>query len=56
MKLKFECQGKREYNTRDEVMREIHRMINESSGGIGGSLRPYRCKCCRKWHLTNTSK
>ena len=52
----FLCQGKREYETREEVMREIHRIIEESLGGVGASLRPYRCRFCGNWHITDTSK
>jgi hypothetical protein len=53
MKEKFECKGKRQYDTKIEVMKEIHRMMEESYGGFG-FLRPYRCKYCKKWHLTSS--
>jgi hypothetical protein len=53
---KFECQGKRQYASKDEALREIHRMMEESFGGEGGYLRHYKCKHCKYWHLTDTSK
>ena len=50
------CQGKKPFEARDEVLREIHKMMTESFGGVGAYLRPYRCRFCGLWHLTDTSK
>ena len=49
---KFECKGKRLFDTKWEVMTEILRMMDESYGGFG-FLRPYRCKYCKGWHMTS---
>lgn len=51
---KFECKGKRQYDSKKEIMKDILRMMNESYGGFG-FLRPYRCKYCKKWHLTSSN-
>lgn len=53
--LKFECKGKRQFETKDEVMAEILRMMDESAGGFG-FLRPYKCKHCKAWHMTSYDK
>ena len=50
------CLGKRVYASRNDVMYEIARILKESLGGVGAYLRPYRCRFCGLWHLTDTSK
>ena len=50
--IKFECKGKRQYDTKKEIMKDIFRMIDESYGGYS-FLRPYKCKFCHKYHLTS---
>ncbi len=52
-RTRFECKGKRPYDTKAEVMKDIFRMMKESYGGFG-FLRPYRCKYCKKWHFTSS--
>lgn len=54
-KIKIECMGKHSYNKKDDAMYEIYRRIYESAGGVI-ELRPYKCKFCKKWHLTSNVK
>ena len=49
----FECQGKTQYASKNKAMTEIHRIIEDSCGGEGKELRPYKCKYCNYWHLTS---
>jgi hypothetical protein len=49
---KFECQGKRPFDSKDEADREIYRMMVESFSNTT-FLRSYRCKYCKKFHLTS---
>ena len=52
---KFECKGKKPYNTRNDVNKEIYRIMVESLSN-NAFLRSYKCKYCKKWHLTNNDK
>ena len=51
--VKFECKGKHPYNNRDEAQADIYLRIAESQGGVI-DLRAYKCRYCKKWHLTST--
>ena len=51
-KLKWECQGKEQFDSKEEAMDHIWYMIEESYGGYT-FLRPYKCKYCKGWHLTS---
>ena len=50
--IKFECNGKRQYNSKDDANREIYRMMVESFSNTT-FLRPYKCRFCKSWHLTS---
>ncbi len=52
MKEKWECQGKEQFDSKEEAMEHIFYMIEESYGGYV-FLRPYKCKYCKSWHLTS---
>ncbi len=49
---KFECKGKKPYDSKDEANKEIYRMMVESLFNTT-FLRSYKCKYCHKWHLTS---
>ena len=53
--MKFECKDKQPYDTKEDAMKAIASMVNESYGGIV-ELRTYKCKNCHKWHLTSKIK
>ena len=41
------CEGKRQYTSEQEA-----RTIATRFGAtVGARLRPYRCLCCRGWHI-----
>lgn len=48
-------QRKHPYDTKREAQADIYLRIAESAGGVV-DLRPYRCKHCKKWHLTSSVK
>jgi hypothetical protein len=50
---KLICRGKKPYDSRDDAMRVIKEMMDDSYGGVVG-LRPYKCKHCKKFHLTSS--
>ena len=52
---KFGCKGKRRYNMKDDAHIEILRLMNEALVGTT-NLRAYKCKHCKGWHLTSSSK
>lgn len=52
---KFQCNNKRQYSNKDEAREEIYRIITESYGGAV-NLRYYKCKYCKKYHLTSNIK
>lgn len=53
--LAMDRKPKHQYESREDAYREINRLINESAGGVVG-LRAYKCKHCKKWHLTSFPK
>lgn len=55
MKPKFECRGKRQYDSRDSANKDIYDMMVESLQNTT-FLRSYKCKYCKKWHLTSSTK
>jgi hypothetical protein len=52
---KWECKQKKQYSSKDEASAEIYRIINDSFGGAV-PLRYYKCKYCKKYHLTSSNK
>lgn len=52
---KWQCKQKKQYNSKEEAGEEIYRIMNESAGGAV-ELRYYKCKFCKKIHLTSTIK
>jgi len=52
---KFECKGKRKYETKDEANREIYRLMKESFSNTT-NLRSYKCKYCKGYHFTSSNK
>ena len=52
---KFICKTKRQFSTRSDALDEIKRLVDESFGGVV-ELRPYKCKYCKKFHLTSSVK
>jgi hypothetical protein len=50
---KMGCRNKDPYDSRDDAMRAIKQMMDDSCGGVVG-LRPYKCKHCKKFHLTSS--
>ena len=51
------CNGKTRYASKEEALKAIAKMLDESFGGVG-DLRPYKCskKKCKGWHLTSNLK
>ena len=49
---KWECKGKRIFDNKNDVQKEINRIINESYGGCV-NLNSYKCKYCGFYHLTS---
>jgi hypothetical protein len=54
MKSKFECNNKHEYPSKDEAYKAAYSLLRESGGA--SILRPYKCKYCKKFHLTSSVK
>jgi hypothetical protein len=52
---KFVCGSKRKFSSRGDAYDEIKRLKYESCGGVD-ELRVYRCKHCKRWHLTSSVK
>jgi len=52
---KWECKNKKQYASKHEASEEIYRIMTESAGGAV-DLRYYKCKYCKKYHLTSTIK
>jgi hypothetical protein len=52
---KKECRVKKQYDTKYDASREIYRLMVESAGGIS-NLRYYKCRFCKKFHLTSSQK
>lgn len=46
------CARKRKYETERIAQKDANSMMNE----YGGFLRPYKCKFCKKYHLTSQEK
>ena len=49
------CEDKRRYTSKDDALKSISSMMNESLGGTV-DLRPYKCKKCKGYHLTSNIK
>ena len=49
------CENKRRYTSKDDALKSIASMMNESLGGTV-DLRPYKCKKCKGYHLTSNIK
>jgi len=52
---KWECKNKRQYTSKEEAGAAINRMNQESYGGVT-DLRFYKCKFCKKFHLTSSQR
>lgn len=48
----FGCKGKRRFKTKDEINREIFRLMEDSFLNTT-NLRGYKCKSCKGYHLTS---
>jgi hypothetical protein len=44
------CDGKIKYESKDQANQSAYVLMAESAGGE--LVRSYRCKKCKKWHLT----
>jgi len=49
------CENKRRYPSKNDALKAIASMMNESLGGTV-DLRPYKCKKCKGYHLTSNIK
>ena len=52
---KWECKNKKQYPSKHEASSEIYRIMKESYGGAV-DLRYYKCKYCKFFHLTSSTK
>ena len=52
---KWECKNKKQYSSKQSANAEIYRVTIESAGGVV-DLRCYKCKFCKKFHLTSSQK